>query len=105
MGGPCLTCGASQPEHHEPTDVELDWQLKQQLASPSRFYGDGGTIHSNGHLDVEVFNGKVVSVWYRCCLLPFKQTDVAADRANEMNRAQDELPILTGVEILDRQPQ
>lgn len=51
----------------------------------TRRYGDGNTIHSTGHLDVETLDGRVVAVWYRCQPLPFSQTDVLDDRADEMD--------------------
>jgi len=69
------------------------WQRKQELAAPSRYYGDGGTIHGNGYLDVEVDkHGFVVSVV------------VSGNRADDMRRAYGEghIPALTGVEVLDR---
>lgn len=48
-------------------------------------YGDDNTIHSSGYVDVEVDSeGKVVSVWFRCALVPFKQTSVDETRAREM---------------------
>lgn len=77
------------------------WRLKQALAGESRYYGDGGTIHHTGHVDIETDRGEVVSVWYRCQLLPFEQkVDVTADRANEMRLAYAEhIPVLTGVEV------
>jgi hypothetical protein len=36
------------------------WRRKQELAAPSRYYGDGGTIHNTGALDIEVVDGRVV---------------------------------------------
>jgi hypothetical protein len=48
-------------------------------------YGHDGTIHGTQHLDVEVDEyGVVVSVWFRCCALPFDVTRVGLDRAAEM---------------------
>lgn len=48
-------------------------------------YGHNGTIHRTTKLDVEVDrDGKVVSVWYRCMLLPFKQANVDQPRAASM---------------------
>lgn len=79
------------------------WWAKQKLAGDSRYYGDGGTIHHSGHLDVETYEGKVVAVWFRCQMLPFEQHDVKADRAAQMTRAAEDLPGLTGVEIRDRE--
>lgn len=50
------------------------WHLKQLLAAPGRFYGDGGTIHSTDMLDVCVDDdGDVTNVWFRCQELPFRQ--------------------------------
>lgn len=77
------------------------WWAKQKLAGPARFYGDGGTIHHTGHLDVETRNGEVVSVWFRCQMLPFKQTEVDEHRAGEMKFKSGPLPNLTGVEVVD----
>jgi hypothetical protein len=80
------------------------WWAKQKLAGPEgRFYGDGGTIHRTGHLDVETHDGQVVSVWFRCQMLPFKQTEVDERRAAEMRPSEQErLPDLTGVQVVDR---
>jgi hypothetical protein len=77
--------------------------LKRALArrSGQRFYGNGGTIHSTGHLDVETRGGKVVAVWFRCQMLPFNQVEVDGDRAVAMVRAID-LPSISGVEVSDR---
>ena len=49
-----------------------------------RFYGDGGTIHNTDHVDVEVHEGRVVAVWFRCQPLRFKQSDWGPQRAEEM---------------------
>jgi hypothetical protein len=57
------------------------WALHQALAGAGRFYGDGGTIHSTGTVDVEVGkDGRVVAVWYRCLNLPFMVSDTGAQR-------------------------
>ena len=78
------------------------WRAKQRLAGASRYYGDGGTIHTSGSLNVEVCDGHVVAVWFRCQMLPFKQRDVDTWRAEGMQGVSDNLPTLTGVEVLDR---
>ena len=86
------------------TDVKLRWWAKQKLAKPGRFYGDGGTIHSTGYVDVEVDDkGQVVSVWFRCQPLPFKQNNSDKSRAAEMRRmyAESPLPEILGVEVRD----
>lgn len=55
-------------------------------------YGDNRTIHGTGHVDVEVdTEGNVVSVWFRCMALPFKQSQVLVPRADEMRRMYKEL--------------
>lgn len=79
------------------------WRKKQDAAKPSRYYGDGGTIHGNTDLDVETSDGKVVVVWFRCQPLPFRQVDVGWHRAKEMRLmyARGDVVALTGVEVLD----
>ena len=51
-------------------------------------YGHDGTIHGTQLLNVEVDakTGEVVSVWFRCCALPFDVHKVGKDRADEMRR-------------------
>jgi len=85
--------------------IKTRWQRKQKLAKPGRYYGDGGTIHHTGYVDVDVDrNGHVVSVWFRCQLLPFRQTDVDDHRALEMYSAYKHFNSeLSGVEIIDRE--
>jgi hypothetical protein len=77
------------------------WALRQALAgySGQRFYGDGGTIWASTHLDVETFQGTVVSVWFRCQMLRFNQTEVDGRRAESMEAAIPDLPSLSGVEV------
>lgn len=51
-------------------------------------YGDDKTIHGSTQVNVELdSNGKVVSVWYRCMMLPFTQDTVESDRARSMDEA------------------
>lgn len=77
------------------------WLKKQKLAAPSRYYGDGGTIHSSNHLDVETKDGRVVAVWFRCQQLSFVQTEVGENRAESMiTNFWAGMP-LTGVEVVD----
>ena len=48
-------------------------------------YGHEGTIHQTTDVDVELDrDGRVVSVWFRCCPLSFTQTSVGDSRAKEM---------------------
>jgi hypothetical protein len=69
----------------------------------TRFYGDGGTIHGNTELDVEVDrNGKVVAVWFRCSMLPFRASVVDERRAEAM-RAEEPAEPLAGVVFRDEE--
>jgi hypothetical protein len=79
------------------------FQQKQELAAPARYYGDGGTIHQTGEVNVELHEGKAVSVWFRCQMLPFTQREVGEQRAREMYFAYNDGAgsRLTGVEIVD----
>ncbi len=70
-------------------------------AKATRFYGDGTTIHHTGHLDVETHEGKVVAVWFRCQVLPFKQVEVDAVRATMSASDPDHLPAIAGLELVD----
>lgn len=81
-------------------DPEVHKQnLKQMLAYPGSYYGNGGTIHSTTHLDIEVMpDGSVAAVWFRCMMLPFevhKVTDYDKAPAVDMQN----LPKITGIEI------
>lgn len=72
---------------------------KQRLAAPSRFYGDGNTIHSTGHIDVVTRDGIVTQVWFRCQQLPFQQAD---ESARLRTVASDTgWPRITGIELRD----
>jgi hypothetical protein len=84
-------------------DKETHWELHQRASAPSRYYGDGGTIHSTGYLDVETHKGTVCAVWFRCQMLPFKQFEVDGERAGSMEDEIPGLPILTGVEVYDQE--
>lgn len=79
------------------------WDVKQALAKPGRYYGDGGTIHGSTELDVETDDiGNVVAVWFRCQMLPFEQRRVDSGRASEMRNAYAyRQGRLTGVEVID----
>jgi hypothetical protein len=85
------------------------WARKQEAAKltdpNARYYGDGGTIHASGEVNVEVLNGEVVSVWFRCQMLPFSAHQVSEYRAAEMRDAfknLSETTRISGVEIIDR---
>lgn len=74
----------------------LAWRTKQRLAGPGRrYYGDGGTIHSSGEVDVCLDKqGNVAQVWFRCQLLAFRQSD-SRDREYQQGAR------LSGVEVID----
>jgi hypothetical protein len=57
---------------------------------PGRFYGGTSTIHRTGHIDVEICDGEVVSVWFRCQPLPFEQHNVELGRADQMQSMYNE---------------
>lgn len=81
------------------------WWLKQKLATPGRFYGGDGTIHGTTQLNIEMENGEVVAVWYRCSALPFDVTEVHDNRAREMRKMyrQDTMPKIFGLELWDEE--
>lgn len=76
----------------------------------TRYYGgpapDRTTIHATGEVNVEIHNGEVVAVWFRCSALPFTVSDHGVDRAEEMKRmyAEGQLPKVVGLELLDPNP-
>jgi len=83
-------------------EVDQLWAAKQALAAPARYYGEGGTLRGTTELDVETdATGRVVAVWYRCQMLPFRQRTVADERAIQMDEDRARLPAITGVELLD----
>lgn len=72
--------------------------VRDKSLDDNRFYGGTGTIHSTGYVDVEVDkNGDVVSVWFRCSMLPFKQHNVDEARAADMRRGVGSLPEIDGI--------
>lgn len=78
------------------------WNRKQGLAarSGSRYYGDGGTIHGTGELDICMTpDGAVTQVWFRCQMLPFRVS--VTEGREPVDR--EELPVITGIEVRDRQ--
>lgn len=58
-----------------------------EVKPKTRVYGHDKTWHQTGEVNVELYEGRVVSVWFRCSLLPFTQTEVDLVRAGSMNRA------------------
>lgn len=65
---------AAAKDYVERLDRDGRWALLQALAGEGhRFYGDGGTIHSSGTIDVVLGDdGTVTQVWFRCQNLPFR---------------------------------
>ena len=65
-------------------------------------YGHDRTIHRTTRLDVEVGpDGRVCGVWFRCAMLPFKESRVDDARAADLKRSMD-LPAILAVELADR---
>lgn len=64
------------------------WEAHWKGPAPKEIrYGDDKTIHRSGDVNVEVGpEGDVVSVWFRCCLLPFTESRVDHRRAAEMRQ-------------------
>lgn len=94
---------------HRKSKRQAYWDRKQEAAKltdkDARYYGDGGTIHDSGVIDVEIRGNVVVSVWFRCQMLPFRVHEVGNARMVEMaKRDNADLPRLTGVEVVDRRP-
>lgn len=88
----------------EPMTAHQAWKAKQALAAPGRYYGDGGTIHDSGVIDVVVQDGKVTEVWFRCQPLSFRILNLDKQRGEDgANYASTDawLPAVTGVEVLD----
>ena len=77
------------------------WPFKKK--SNTRLYGRNHTIHQTSILNVETDDdGKVVAVWFRCQPLPFDQTIVQNNRADEMDRMYlSEMPQIVAVELDD----
>ena len=71
----------------------------------TQYYGDGGTIHASSDINVELDDqGRVVSVWFRCCPLQFTQTVVDTNRAQDMRAMyqRNDFAGLHGLEIKRR---
>ena len=65
-------------------------------------YGHNSTIHVTQRLDVEVdHKGRVVSVWFRCCALPFHVTVVDRERVKEMIRMSADVNERTKLNAVD----
>lgn len=80
----------------------LRWRLKQRIAAPASYYGDGGTVYSTGHIDVEMYHGEVVGVWFRCKFLPFRVHQVELRRALTLDEARFfEHERITGIETIN----
>ncbi len=70
----------------------------------TRFYGNGGTIHSTTDINVEIHDGKVVGVWFRCQALPFTQSDYGESRAEELKDMykHNPMPEIHGLNLVDK---
>jgi hypothetical protein len=80
-----------------------EWRRRQKEfeRTCTRYYGDGGTIHGTQWLDVQVdIEGRVVAVWFRCQLLPYRVHAVDGAQAKDMRHAYDAMRTeLHGVEV------
>jgi hypothetical protein len=71
----------------------MKWLRKKTRKIPLRdIYGFDRTIHRTGEVNVEIDDttGEVVSVWYRCSMLPFTQDRIDEGRSKEMQRSYEE---------------
>lgn len=63
-------------------------------------YGRNKTIHNGGEVNVEIHNGKVVAVWFRCVHLPFTESEAGEARAADMRRLYEKpAPKVVSVEL------
>jgi hypothetical protein len=70
-------------KHVAKLNADERWALWQALAGDGhRFYGDGGTIHQSGTLDVCQDAHEVTQVWFRCQNLPFRVSGGRSDVIN-----------------------
>lgn len=73
------------------------WRLKQKAAQPGHYYGDGGTIHASGTIDIQMHKGKVQMVWFRCLHLPFTVSELDKNDSGNGAGSNDKISI-TGIE-------
>lgn len=60
---------------------------KRYKKTKTNHYGNDRTIHQTTLLDIETNEkGEVVSVWFRCHPVPYKQVVVSEQRSDEMKR-------------------
>lgn len=64
----------------------------RRLRNGGERYGDDRTVHRTGEVNVELFRGQVVAVWFRCRTLPFTQHENGPGRAAEMKDAYRQSP-------------
>lgn len=91
------------------TDEDYKRRQEEFNRTGTHYYGDGGTIHGSTilnvdestMLDVEVHDGRVVSVWFRCAALPFRQVNVSAVRMYDMEERIycNAMPEIHGLEL------
>jgi len=78
------TCGYGLYKKYSSDYSELFSKEREEYNK--NYYGGNKTIHDTEYLDVETNKGKVVSIWFRCLHLNFKQIEVDSSRAKEMKR-------------------
>jgi hypothetical protein len=97
----CITRGCHTACSHL-CGTDLSTCCQEERRSPVRHYGDAGTIHQTGVVNVELDEaGKVVSVWFRCLGLPFTQRVVDSARAAEMRRMSESVNRRIGLTAVD----
>lgn len=71
--------------------------FKRRKENEIKHYGEH-TIHSTGHLDVEVDDeGNVIAIWYRCITLPFRQVNISNERKLSLSNSMPDISI-TGID-------
>lgn len=68
-------------------------------ASTSHTYGLDQTWHRTETVDVEIRDGHVVAVWFRCQMLAFTENAVDQARADDMVAHADDASPIIAVEL------
>lgn len=71
---------------------------KPKAVEDENFYGGDKTIHDTGHVDVVLDeDGNVSAVWFRCALLPFKQSERRVPVSEVSQYVNDSIRPLKGI--------
>lgn len=76
-------------------DIRRWWSGRVQFDEKIINYGYNKTIHRTTEVNIErdPRTGVVVAVWFRCMMLPFTDSTVDQERANEMRQAYQNGPV------------